>query len=100
MNNFLKKYLKDLHLEVRFKPLVNGELEITLIDNSYNIRNSIILSEDNFKAFEGTDISDSEMFNTILSPLLSEMGDKKASIYSNRYKAHIRQELDRFWRGE
>ena len=96
MYNFLKKYVKDLHLEVSFIPLVNGELLIELRDNSYNLKGSIILPEEVF-----TEVNDEEeKIDALLSPIVAELGEKRAKIYSDRFKAHKRQEFERFWRGE
>lgn len=96
MYKFLKKYVKDLHLEASFIPLVNGELLIELRDNSYNLKGSIILPEEVF-----TKVNDEEeKIDALLSPIVAELGEKRAKIYSDRYKAHRRQEFERFWRGE
>ena len=96
MYKFLKKYVKDLHLEVSFIPLVNGELLIELRDNSYNLKGSIILPEEVFTEVE----NEEEKIDALLSPIVAELGEKRAKIYSDRFKAHKRQEFERFWRGE
>ena len=96
MYNFLKKYVKDLHLEVSFIPLVNGELSIELRDNSYNLKGNIILPEEVFTKVK----DEEEKIDALLSPIVAELGEKRAKIYSDRFKAHKRQEFERFWRGE
>ena len=97
MVEFLKKYINGLHLQVRFVPLVDGDLKVILIDNSYDLKGQTIIPRD---AFSKSNVTEKEVFDEFLSPIVAEFGIKKSKIYSNRYKTHKNQEFERFWRGE
>lgn len=68
-----------------------------LIDSSYDLKGQTIIPKN---AFSKPNVTEKEVFDEFLNPIIAEFGIKKAKIYSDRYKTHKNQEFERFWRGE
>ena len=95
MFNFFK-YINDQQLQVKFTPLKEDEkIEIQVTDIRTNLSSSKTIPLSSFSCFKKR-----QALNKILDGIVSEIGKKKAEIYSREFSSHKRKELERFWRGE
>lgn len=91
MDTLLKKYLsKDIG--IFFKPLSNGDIEITLTDISHNINEKVQIPRDIFFGY------DSKTLETYLNPVFAKLGAKKAKVYGDKYKSYQQKEFEKFWK--
>lgn len=90
MNTLLKKYLNK-GIEIHFKPLFDGNIEITLIDISFGIKEYIFVPKTIF--FN----SNSEEIEIYLNPAFAKIGSRKAKIYGDQYKSYQNKEFEKFW---
>lgn len=89
MNTILEKYLNK-GIEMIFKPQLDGNIRITLIDSSA-IREYAFIPKDVFFSFN------SEKIEAYLNPALARMGSRKAKIYGDQFSSYQRKEFEKFW---
>ncbi len=94
MFNFFK-YINDQQLQVKFIPLEDKKIEVQVTDIRTNLFSSKTISFSSFFCFKK-----GQTLNKVLDEIVSEIGKKKAEIYSREFSSHKRKELERFWRGE